>query len=50
MTVSFTVGPDERRYWSAATRDWVTDASTFDVWVGGDSAATLQAQFTVTAG
>jgi beta-glucosidase len=49
-TVSFTVGPDERRYWSAATRDWVTDASTFDVWVGGDSAATLQAQFTVTAG
>jgi beta-glucosidase len=49
-TVTFTVGPDERRYWSAATRDWVTDASTFDVWVGGDSAATLQAQFTVTAG
>ena len=49
-TVSFTVGPDERRYWSAATRDWVTDASTFDVWVGGDSAATLHAQFTVTAG
>jgi beta-glucosidase len=49
-TVTFTVGPDERRYWSAATRDWVTDASTFDVWVGGDAAATLQAQFTVTAG
>jgi beta-glucosidase len=49
-TVTFTVGPDERRYWSAATRDWVTDASTFDVWVGGDAAATLRAQFTVTAG
>ena len=48
-TVTFTVGPDERRYWSAATRDWVTDASTFDVWVGGDAAATLHAQFTVTA-
>ena len=49
QTVTFTVGPDERRYWSAATRDWVTDASTFDVWVGGDAAATLHAQFTVTA-
>ena len=49
-SVTFTVGPDERRYWSAATRDWVTDASTFDVWVGGDSTATLHAQFTVTAG
>jgi beta-glucosidase len=49
QTVTFTVGPDERRYWSAAARDWVTDASTFDVWVGGDAAATLHAQFTVTA-
>ncbi len=49
-TVTFTVGPDERRYWSAATRGWVTDASTFDVWVGGDVTATLHAQFTVTAG
>ncbi len=48
-TVTFTVGPDERRYWSAATRGWVTDASTFDVWVGGDATATLHAEFTVTA-
>jgi len=28
----------------------VTDASTFDVWVGGDATATLHAQFTITAG
>jgi beta-glucosidase len=49
QTVTFTVGPDERRYWSAATRDWLTDASTFDVWVGGDADATLHGQFTVTA-
>ena len=49
-TVTFTVGPDERRYWSAATRGWVTDASTFDVWVGGDATAPLHAEFTVTAG
>ena len=34
-------GPDERRYWNAAVRDWVTDPSTFDVWVGGDSTAQL---------
>jgi beta-glucosidase len=46
-TVEFTVGPDERRYWSAAARDWVADASTFDVWVGGDSTATLAATFEV---
>ena len=32
-------GPAELRYWNAATRDWVIDASTFDVWVGGDSTA-----------
>ena len=44
----FLLGPDERRYWSAAVRDWVTDASTFDVWVGGDSTAPLSTTFEVT--
>jgi beta-glucosidase len=48
-TVSFPVGPDQRRYWNAAARDWVTDASTFDVWVGGDSTAELAGTFAVTA-
>src|SRR4051794_21998754 len=48
-TVSFPVGPDERRYWNAAVRDWVTDTSTFDVWVGGDSTAKLGTTFDVTA-
>src|SRR5215218_2067473 len=47
-TLSFPVGPDERRYWNAAARDWVTDASTFDVWVGGDSAAPLGTTIEVT--
>ena len=46
-TVRFPVGPDERRYWSAAARDYVTEASTFDVWVGGDSRAELTTTFTV---
>ena len=47
-TLQFPVGPSERRYWNAAVRDWVTDASTFDVWVGGDSTAPLSTSFEVT--
>ena len=46
-TLQFTVGPNERRYWNAAVRDWVTDSSTFDVWVGGDSTAQLSTEFEV---
>jgi beta-glucosidase len=48
-TVQFTLGPAELRHWNAAARDWVIDASTFDVWVGGDSAADLATTFEVTA-
>ncbi|GAB3270989.1 glycoside hydrolase family 3 N-terminal domain-containing protein [Kineosporia babensis] len=47
--VEFTLGAEERRYWSAATRDWVLDATAFDVWVGGNSNADLHAEFSVTA-
>lgn len=47
QTISFTLGPDELRYWNAAKRDWVIDPATFDVWVGGDSTATLGTTFTV---
>ncbi len=47
-TVQFSLGSAELRYWNAAVRDWVNDASTFDVWVGGDSQAELAATFTVT--
>ncbi len=46
-TVRFTLGPAELRYWSAAGHDWVLDASTFDVWVGGDSTADLATTFEV---
>jgi beta-glucosidase len=48
-TVTFVLGPDELRYWSADRKDWVLEASTFDVWVGGDSTATLTATFQVEA-
>src|SRR5690606_26325128 len=48
--VEFTLGPRELRYWNAALKDWVIDASTFDVWVGGDSTAELGATFEVVDG
>jgi beta-glucosidase len=37
-TVRFPLGPAQLRYWNAAARDWVLDASTFDVWVGDRTA------------
>lgn len=47
-TVRFTVGKSELTYWSAATKNWIQDPATFDVWVGGDSNATLQSKFEIT--
>jgi beta-glucosidase len=47
-TVTFTLGPDELRYWSAAERRVVQEAAQFDVWVGGDSTAGTHAEFEVT--
>ena len=49
-TVQFELGPEQLRYWNAAVRDWVIDASTVDVWVGGDSTAALGTTLEVTAG
>jgi beta-glucosidase len=49
-TLQFPLGPNERQYWNAAACDWVTDSSTFDVWVGGDSTAQLSTSFEVTEG
>ncbi|QTE30938.1 glycoside hydrolase family 3 N-terminal domain-containing protein [Pengzhenrongella sicca] len=46
-TLTFSIGPAERRYWNAAAHDWVSDASTFDVWAGGDSTAPLTTTFEV---
>jgi beta-glucosidase len=47
-TVEFALGPDELRYWHALERDWVIDAATYDVWVGGDATAMLGATFEIT--
>jgi len=47
-TLEFPVPPEHRRYWNAAARDWVCDPSVFDVWVGGDSTASLAGTFEIT--
>jgi len=39
-TVTFDLGPDQLRYWSAVSRGWVQDATEIDVWVGGSSGVT----------
>lgn len=39
-TVAFTLGPDELRYWSAATNGWTLDRTQVDIWAGGSSADT----------
>jgi beta-glucosidase len=46
--LTFPLGPEHLRYWNAAARDWVTDATTFDVYVGGDSTAELATAFSTT--
>jgi beta-glucosidase len=46
-TVRFTLGKAELTYWSSAVRSWVLEPTTFDVWTGGDSTATLTTQFQV---
>jgi beta-glucosidase len=46
-TVTFTLGPEELRYWSTSTRRWIQEAADFDVWVGSDSTATLHAALSV---
>ncbi len=49
-TVTFELGPDQLRYWSAVTRDWVQDRTVLDLWVGGSSTADLHACLEVVAG
>ena len=48
QTVRFTLGPNELQFWSPATRKWVVEPEQFDVWVGGDSTATLHQELRLT--
>ncbi|WP_336922321.1 glycoside hydrolase family 3 N-terminal domain-containing protein [Aquipuribacter sp. SD81] len=47
--LDFEVGPRHRRHWNAAVRDWVEDATSFDVLVGGSSVTALEGTFRTTA-
>lgn len=47
-TVTFPLGSEQLRYWSAAKRDWVQDATEIDIWLGGSSTADLAATLQVT--
>lgn len=46
-TLRFSIGKDERAYWSGSVRDWVEEAEVFDVWAGTDARADLHSSFTV---
>ena len=47
-TLQFSLGKDELEFWSPQTRAWGVEASTFDVWAGEDSKASLHTELTVT--
>ena len=49
VDVEFELGPDQLRYWSAATRTWVQDATVLDLFAGGTSACELTTAIEVTA-
>jgi beta-glucosidase len=46
-TLEFILTAADLAYWSAALRDWVQDETIIDVWVGGDSLASLNSAFEV---
>jgi beta-glucosidase len=45
--VTFQLGPDELGYWSTNAGKWIQEAAAFDLWVGADATATLQAELEV---
>ncbi|HTJ29782.1 MAG TPA: glycoside hydrolase family 3 C-terminal domain-containing protein, partial [Acidobacteriaceae bacterium] len=47
-TLTFPLGKDELEYWNPQTKEWIEEASDFDVWAGEDSTASLHAEFKVT--
>jgi len=49
QTLTFPLGPEELSFWSPQAKKWGVEARSFDVWVGGDSTATLHSELEVTA-
>lgn len=48
-TVHFTLKGVDLSFWSPTTHRWATEQSTYDVWLGGSSAAKDHAEFDVTS-
>jgi beta-glucosidase len=48
QTLNFKLGKDELQFWDPQSKKWVVEPSTFDVWAGEDSTATLHSELTVT--
>jgi beta-glucosidase len=47
-TLKFPLGKDELKYWNPQTKQWIVEASEFDVWAGEDSKASLHVDLKVT--
>ncbi|MDE3200491.1 MAG: beta-glucosidase BglX [Acidobacteriota bacterium] len=47
-TLTFPLGTSELEFWSPQTKKWAVEPSTFDVWAGGDSTASLHTELQVT--
>jgi len=48
QTLHFPLGKEELEFWSPQTKVWAVEPSTFDVWAGEDSTASLHAELSVT--
>jgi len=46
-TLHMSIGKQELRYWNAAKKDWVEEPAVFDIWIGGNSEASLHSSFEV---
>ncbi len=47
QTVKFPLGKEELAFWSPQTKVWAVEPSTFDVWAGEDSTATMHGELVV---
>jgi beta-glucosidase len=46
-TVNISIPYSDLRYWDPQSRTWILEPGAFDLWVGGDSKATLHSEFTI---
>ena len=47
QTLTFPLGKSELQFWDPQTKKWVVEPSTFDVWAGEDSTASLHSELVV---